>query len=194
MTNFGNNDSIKIKDIRLINSIKNSIIDNTLNWNITYKSDTITAFVSNYHITKNKKLVFTVQTNRDISIKDGNTLKILFKRENEKGDSSIILKKLHLLDYPILRIVIDNLNKKYLGITQSIIPNNKTELVVANNIVEYRNEILSLIKKNIKLIYDKNNWESKFNDIINLYNACKKSTSYEEMNDLLYKSNEILNK
>lgn len=201
----------RFKDVRFISLLLRDTASGNLNWKNTIKDkDSICVFTATRSITERKKLVFSLKFSTSDRIED-NVLRVLLKMEKLENDltvnsSSNIIKKLPLSNYPTLFALIKKVSLLYLGrpYVSTFANKDKTSninppqnLVVANDIEEYRKIILKEIQAIMKKLPDMANdqdWESKYMDVFTAYDNVKKSKTFDEINDLFYQASEAVRK
>ena len=188
--------TIKIKDYKLVKQLNNDTESGKLTWKNTYDDKYIKIFVVHHGITKEKKMMFTLKCSETSKLKDDNVLKVILKVDRDKATSQMsVIKTLHLIDYPLLNVLIKRLYKMYLG-REFVSPiQTPSKAVEVNTVEDYRKHILIAIKDIMKKLPGQaDEWESKFMDVFVAYDNAKKSTSYEELNDLLQKATKCAEK
>lgn len=194
--------TIKIKDYKLIGQLNKDTIEGKLAWKCTYEDRYVSIFVVHHEITKQKKIMFVLRCSNTSLKKEDNVLRVTFKKESDRANNSLsVIKTIHLIDYPLLNVLIKRLNKTYLNkefispikkeddvdVTPKI--QNLSKAVEVNTVEEYKKHILTAIKDIMKkLPGEAREWESKFMDVFVAYDEAKKAITYEELNDLLHKA------
>lgn len=188
MCNFdlNNNRSDKIKNIKLISQLRNNTNKDKLKWDINYQNDTISTYISTYKITKNKELCFTLRCEDNTKIEDRNVLRVLLRIKNLKNPSSnktTIIKSISLNEYPSLIQLIKILRTKY--------SNKEFNTIVTDNIDEYKVHISEVIRDMINDLPKNDNRFETFSELYDVLDEIFKSTTIEEINDLLFKAYKI---
>ncbi len=212
----GKERSEKLKNLKLLSMLTKHTEEGKLNWEDTYHDKHVATFICKHALTKLKGLVFSVRSCDESEIKEDNILRVLLKTENKSGNIShntTVIKSVSLKEYPALVALIQKLNKKYLGrkfespflnqknvndldnFTKTIEGKPKThELLVADDLEDYRKYTLDAIKVMIRSMPNTLDWEDRFADVYDAYEDCKRATSMEELNDLMYKAHTISEK
>ena len=188
MCNFdlNNNRSDKIKNIKLISQLRNNTNKDKLKWDINYQNDTISTYISTYKITENKELCFTLRCEDNTKIEDRNVLRVLLRIKNLKNPSSnktTIIKSISLNEYPSLIQLIKILRTKY--------SNKEFNTIVTDNIDEYKVHISEVIRDMINDLPKNDNRFETFSELYDVLDEIFKSTTIEEINDLLFKAYKI---
>jgi len=212
----GKERSEKLKNLKLLSLLTKHTEEGKLNWEDTYHDKHVATFICKHALTKLKGMVFSVRSCDESEIKEDNILRVLLKTENKTGNIShntTVIRSISLKEYPALIALIQKLNKKYLGrkfespfLTRpsinDLIDFNKIieekpkshELLVANDLEDYRRYTLDAIKGMIREMPNSIDWEDRFAEVYDAYEDCKKATSIEELNDLMYKVHTISEK
>lgn len=202
--------SEKLKNLRLINQVTKDTESGKLTWENTFKDKQGATFTARVAITKLKHLVLFVKVTEESEIPEDNVLRVLMRVEKINGpdvsSSTSKIKTVTLNEYPALRILIGKLYKTYLGkefkYPFEVKPKPpvldtkgyKSVAVVAENLEDYRQYILSSIKGIIRELPNSPEWEDKFGEIYDCYEKIKKSTNMTEINQLLFKATEVAKK
>ena len=212
----GKERSEKLKNLKLLSLLTKHTEEGKLAWEDTYHDKHVATFICKHALTKLKGMVFSVRSCDESEIKEDNILRVLLKTENKTGNIShntTVIRSISLKEYPALIALIQKLNKKYLGrkfespfLTRpsinDLIDFNKIieekpkshELLVANDLEDYRRYTLDAIKGMIREMPNSIDWEDRFAEVYDAYEDCKKATSIEELNDLMYKVHTISEK
>jgi len=195
-----NERTVKIKNYKLVKQLNNDTDSQKLTWRNTHSDKIVNVFVTHYGLTPKKKLMFTLRCSETSKFKDDNVLRVILKIEGDRGNSqTTVLRTLHLMDYPLLNVLMRKLMKLYMGKdfkayngevdNLKTVNDVKSVAVEVNSVEEYRRHILIAIKDIMKKLPGMaKEWESKYMDVFVAYDDAKKSTSYEELDKLLQKA------
>lgn len=109
---------VRLKNLKLLSMLTKHMEEGKLNWEDTYHDKHVATFICKHALTKLKKLVFSVRSCDESEIKEDNILRVLLKTENKSGNISYnttVIRSISLKEYPSLIVLIQKLNKKYLG-------------------------------------------------------------------------------
>lgn len=181
-----NSSIIKMKNIKFIKKLLKDTLEGKLYWEDNYFDETDAVFISVFSMTKNKSLLFNIRTSTKKIV--DNELKVFFKT---KEKNTTVINKITLKNYPILIELFEYLNKKLLNRVYTSPIENKSVVVQANTLEEYKEIILKEIKSIIKTFPLNKKSEDFLEELYELFNKCKKSNSIDDIGKILYKIKQL---
>jgi len=185
----------KLKNIKLLSTILQHTEEGKLNWECTLSDDNLSTFLSFYKLTDLKQLTFSVRSTNGSKKRDDNVFRVLFKKKLKTGNVShdtSVIKTLYLNEYPSLIALIKKLNRKYLDRDFNADPISTvgTKVVMLDDIDQYKEEVLTILKQQIRAVPIERDWQNEYGVIFDAYDAVKKAKTYEEINDWMFKASQ----
>lgn len=189
----------KLKNLKLINQIIKDTESGKLTWENTFKDKIGAIFIAKVAITKLKHLILSLKVTENSEIQQDNALRVLLKicvDEPIISTKTQKIRNISLNEYPTLRVLIGKLYKTYLG-KDFKYPFDKPKVdksiaVIAEDLEEYKKQILDSVKDIIRDIPTSSTWENRFADLCDCYDQIKKAQTMKEINQLFFKVSEII--